>query len=222
MIADSTVAFALDAEGASFGDADRRHEYLRACYPYDSGAAAEEMGRHQSACLLFARGCLSRQLQADGRPEIEGVITWRGAPMDALRTPYAKTIGLIEPLLYEWAKARGHLHTALWQGDALVDGTEIPPEIIPGDIVVVGSLSVRPQLEPYRSKWLAQWGGVTHGFVVTGVNGYTVESVDGGQTDERNQGKPTAIKARTRQLSRRPSGWWLGDRRLNYLIRVGS
>lgn len=220
MIADSTVALALEAEGSSFGNADRRHEYLRACYPHDSGADAEEMGRSQSACLLFARGCLSRQLQADGRPEIEGVITWRGGPFDALRTPYAKTIGQIEVLLYEWAKAHGHLHTALWQGDALADGTEIPPEIVPGDIVVVGSLSVPPQIEPHRTTWARTWGGVTHGFVVTGVSGRDVESVDGGQTDERNSYKPTAIKSRSRRLERKDSGWWLGDRRLNYLVRV--
>ena len=91
------------------------------------------MGRSQSACLLFARGCLSRQLQADGRPEIEGLITFRGAPMDALRTPYAKTVG---------------------------------------------------------------------------------------QTDPKNSYKPTAIAARERMLERKASGWWLGDRRLNYLVRV--
>ena len=178
------------------------------------------MGRSQSACLLFARGCLSRQLQADGRPEIEGLITFRGAPMDALRTPYAKTVGQIETLLYEWAKQHDCLRAALWQGDALADGTEIPPEIVPGDIVVVGSLSVPPQIEPYRSKWLKEWGGVTHGFVVTATDGRRISSVDGGQTDPKNSYKPTAIAARERMLERKASGWWLGDRRLNYLVRV--
>lgn len=178
------------------------------------------MGRSQSACLLFALGCLSRQLQADGRPEIEGLITFRGAPMDALRTPYAKTVGQIETLLYEWAKRHDCLRAALWQGDALADGTEIPPEIVPGDIVVVGSLSVPPQIEPYRSKWLKEWGGVTHGFVVTATDGRRISSVDGGQTDPKNSYKPTAIAARERMLERKASGWWLGDRRLNYLVRV--
>lgn len=220
MIADSTVLFALDAEGLSYGDTDRRAAYLEACYPHDSATDAADMGRSQSACLLFARGCLSRQRRADGTPEIPGQITWRGGPFDALRTPYAKTIGQIEVLLYEWAKQRGHLHAALWQGDATATGAEIPPEIVPGDIVVVGSLSVPPQIEPHRTTWARTWGGVTHGFVVTGVSGREVESVDGGQTDERNSYKPTAIRARSRRLERKDSGWWLGDRRLNYLVRV--
>lgn len=219
MYADTIVALAEEAEGAAFGN-PRRAEYLRVCYPCDAPADAEQLGRAQSACLLFARGLLTRQMRADGRPELDGLIRWRGGNLDALRTPYAKTIGLIESLLWELAKQRDWMLASLWQGDALADGTPLPPELLPGDVVVVGNLGSPPQLEPHRSQWQATWGGTIHGLVVERTQGATVVSIDGGQTDEGNGNRPTAIQRRERQLVRKANGWWLGGRRLNWALRV--
>ena len=73
MYADSIVAMGLEADGAAFGNG-RRHEYLHVCYPFDSITDAESMGRSQSACLLFARGLLSRQQRADGGPELRRLV----------------------------------------------------------------------------------------------------------------------------------------------------
>ncbi len=199
---------AKGAVGLRFGDPALRPTYLALQYPGDPPAVAAEMGRHQSGCLLFYRGLAARA-------GLDGRASWRGAVRDLLREPYGAPVylGKVEGLLQEWAKAHRLIRPELWRGDS-------PPELQPGDLVAVGNLGSPPALEPHRGQWQRDWGGVTHGLVVERVEGVTVHSIDGGQTDARNGGRPTAITRRERKLERRPSGWWLGGRRLSWLIRA--
>ena len=235
MLADTIVQMALARVGASYGG-HRRAEYLAHQYPGDTLAAATQMGSRQSGCLLTARGCLAHQRRADGSPEVDGVISWHGARVDVLRAPYASAsmLGQIEGVLVELARQRDQegdptrgpeariLKTDLWKGDA-------PPHLEPGDFVIIGSGGSAPADPAAKAKWASEWGGLVHGFIVTGVGdgGLAVESVDGGQTDPANGGHPTAILARSRRLERRASGWWAVNapggpgRRLNRRIRAG-
>jgi hypothetical protein len=216
---DTLVARALSKHGLSFGDPDARTPYLLHQYPGDrarSGmptAAALDMGKRQSGCLLHCRGVLA----AD---EVDGVTTWDGKQRDVLRESYASPafLGRVEAMLQKLARARGLLLEQLYAGTDL-------PDLEPADIVVMGLGGSLPTEEPARSEHLRTWGGIAHGFVVIGRDGYLVESSDGGQTDAANAGRPTLIRRRERRLERRGNGWWLvsaGDaRRLNWRLRAG-
>ena len=215
---DTNTLLALETEGLSYGDKSKRSAYAKAIHPFDDLAAAVQMASTQSACLLHARAILATQKDADGAWCLPGEITLNGRRIDALRTPYAKTIGQIETLLTEWGRQHGYLTPQFHRGDA-------QPDIRPGDLVMVGQGGSPPKDATARQRWLQEWGGVAHGFVVVGTGGAEVMSVDGGQDDHANltpQGRPrpTAIRARTRTLVRKASGWWLGDRRLAWRIRV--
>lgn len=213
--ADTIVMGALAFEGTSYGDLATRARYLLACYPFDTAAAATDMGRTQSACLLFARGLVAVQKRGDGSWEVDGAITRNGRTIDALRTPYVQTIGQIETLLTEWARQHGCL-TADFHGTA----SSPQPDIQPGDIVGMGFGGSAPADPVARVRWAAEWGGVMHGEVVERVDGDVVTAIAGGQTDKANGGRPTAIRRVTRQLVRKGNGWWIGTRRLNWRIRV--
>lgn len=215
---DTNTLLAIDAVGLSYGDPKKRTAYARAIHPFDDLAAAVQMASTQSACLLRARAILATQKDGDDAWCLPGEITLNGRKIDALRTPYAKTIGQIETLLTEWGRQHGYLTPDLWRG---VD----PPDIRPGDLVLVGQGGSPPSDPVARAKWLQEWGGVAHGFVVVGTGGAEVMSVDGGQDDHLNldskgRPRPTAIRPRTRTLVHKHNGWWLGDRRLNWRIRV--
>lgn len=210
---DTNVMAALDTVGLSYGDPKKRPDYARAIHPFDDPAAAVQMASTQSACLLHARAILATQKDGGDAWCLPGEITLNGRRIDALRTPYAKTVGQIETLLTEWGRQHGYLTDRFHRGDA-------QPDIRPGDIVLVGQGGSPPSDPVARAKWLQEWGGVAHGFVVVGTGGAEVMSVDGGQTDTLNRGLPTAIRPRTRTLVRKANGWWLGDRRLSWRIRV--
>ena len=215
---DTNVMAALDTVGLSYGDPKKRPEYARAIHPFDDLAAAIQMAATQSACLLHARAILATQKDGDDAWCLPGEITLNGRRIDALRTPYAKTIGQIETLLTEWGKQHGYLTPHFHRGDA-------QPDIRPSDLVMVGQRGSPPADPAERAKWLQEWGGVAHGFVVVGTGGDAVMSVDGGQDDHLNlddkkRPRPTAIRSRTRTLVHKPNGWWLGDRRLRWRIRV--
>ncbi len=210
---DTNTLLALDTVGLSYGDPKKRHKYARTIHPFDDLATAVQMASTQSACLLHARAILAVQKDADDAWCLPGEITRNGRRVDALRTPYAQTLGQIETLLTEWGRQHGYLTPDPWRG---VD----PPDIRPGDIVLVGQGGSPPKDAVARAQWLQKWGGVAHGFVVVGTGGAEVMSVDGGQPDPLNGNRPTAIRSRTRTLVRKANGWWLGDRRLNWRIRV--
>ena len=210
---DTNVMAALDTVGLSYGDPKKRPAYARAIHPFDDLAAAVQMASTQSACLLHARAILATQQDGDGAWCLPGEIALNGRKVDALRTPYAKTLGQIETLLTEWGRQHGYLTPHFHRGDA-------QPDIRPGDLVMVGQGGSPTRDKAVRAQWEREWGGVAHGFVVVGTGGAEVMSVDGGQTDTLNRGLPTAIRSRTRTLVRKGNGWWLGDRRLNWRIRV--
>lgn len=215
---DTNTLLALDTVGLSYGDPKKRPEYARAIHPFDDLAAAVQMASTQSACLLHARAILATQKDADGAWCLPGEIILNGRKVDALRTPYAKTLGQIETLLTEWGRQHGYLAAQFHRGDA-------QPDIRPGDLVLVGQGGSPPKDRDERARWEREWGGVAHGFVVVGTGGAEIMSVDGGQDDQLNlddkkRPRPTAIRSRTRTLVRKANGWWLGDRRLNWRIRV--
>lgn len=221
MLADTVVALALSLEGASYGNATRRAEYLAHQYPGDTPFNAKDMGSHQSGCLLFARGCLAHQRRADGSPEIDGTITWNEQRLDALRAPYAapELLGMIDGLLQELASQRGLLVRDCYKRP------DLPELLAPGDILAIGALG-RPPLDSVQADlWRRHWGGLLHGFVVVGTDGLTVERIEGGKTDPLNGHRPTAIQRGVSPLERRPDGWWLLEgggkaRRCNWLFRA--
>lgn len=216
MLADTIVAAALSYTGCSWGDPATRERYCKHMCPGDTPANARQMGSRQSACLLHCKAVLGEQRRGDGSPELDGTIMWKGRPVDLWTAPYAgPLLGTIEGLLFELGRQRGVLKTRLYEGEAV-------PDLHPGDIVLVGQGGGAPSDPAAKAKWLAEWGGVAHGFVVTAVSpdGLTVESSDGGQSDKLNSGYPTAIAKVQRVLVRRPQGWFLGSRRLSWRLRA--
>lgn len=207
---------ALECNGLCYGDPLKRTAYLRHLYPGDltatgePNAAALDMGRKQSSCLLSVRGVLAAC-------DVDGVCTINGKTFDVLRAPYAPPdhIGQVETWLRELARQRGALVSDAWK---------TKPQTRFGDVFVIGWGGSAPADPAEKAKWLSEWGGVAHGAVVTydfGPEG--IQSGDGGQTDVLNENRPTAIAQRVRKLHQDAAGrWWLGDRRLNYIIRAGN
>lgn len=221
MLADTVVALALSLEGASYGNAARRAEYLAHQYPGDTAFDAKDMGSHQSGCLLFARGCLAHQRRADGTPELDGQITWKGKRLDALRAPYAapELLGQIDGLLQEFGSQRGVLVRDAYKR------ADLPELLAPGDILAIGALGQPPLDSVQADLWRRHWGGLLHGFIVTGVQGLEVERIEGGKTDSLNGHRPTAIQRGVSPLERRADGWWVREsptraRRCNWLLRA--
>lgn len=223
MLADTLVARALGAVGLSYGDPATRERYARLLYPGDRTAdgqpntTALQLASSQSSCLLFARALLA----AD---EVDGVLPWpspSSQPLDVLRCSYARAdvLGRVEGLLRDLGRARGV------ELDA-----QARSEPSPGDLLVIGYGGSLPAAPTARAQHLRDWGGVAHGLIVTGVRReggrVVVESVDGGQTDPRNGGRPTAIQARVRELQYLRDAWWLVGgsdmRRLSFGMRCGA
>lgn len=222
MLSDTLVMMAREYLETSFGDKETCDRYLEVCFPGDTPADARSMGSRMYSCLMFARGIAARQKKADGSPEIDGEILWRGKRIDALRCPYVQHIGMIENLLYEHARQHGGLKERLWLEPEA-------PVFEGGDVVVIGKGGSKPIDPAAEASWRREWGGVAHGLVVLEVEPkgdlVVVTSADGGQIDPKNLGRPTAIRECVRYLERRENGWWLVDegtgkaRRLNYRIR---
>jgi len=206
LLPDRVVSVALSTLGLRYGDPQKRRAYAEHDYPGTPLATAEQEAAEQSSCLLHARGCLA----AAGA---DGTMTWKGRTIDGLRVPYTGAyISHVETLLYELARQRGALLTV---------GAD-RPVISPGDIVVIGWGGSAPADETEKAAWLATWGGIAHGAVITGVRGDVLTSSDGGQPDSGNGYKPTAIAECVRTLANKGGSWWLGGRRVNYIIQTGK
>jgi hypothetical protein len=216
VLADTLIARALTCDGLSYGDGRTRQAYLLHQYPTDTPFNRNDMGKRQSGCLLHVRSLLA----AEG---VAGEIDWRGRLLDVLRAPYAgELLGTIETILQELARQRGLLTEGLFRGAEV-------PELLPADLVVIGQGGRAPVDPIQRQLWQTDWGGVAHGFLVTGVSDdkIEIESSDGGQTDKLNSGYPTAIRRVVRRLERRRNGWWLVSddgraRRLNWRLRCSD
>jgi hypothetical protein len=215
MLADSIAFGASTCNGLSYGNKITRVAYLQHQYNGDvdakgnPNANAYSMGSGQYGCQLHQRGALAHA-------DVDGMIVYRGKSVDILRCPYADYIGQIDEMMQAFGKARGLLvsdPSAL--GDAQI-----------ADLLVIGYGGSAPTDPAVKASWLASWGGVAHGLVVTDVRGALIESSDGGQIDADNAGKGTAIKQCERSLVKRANGWWLEDargaRRINYRIRGGE
>jgi hypothetical protein len=174
-------------EGLSYGTDPGA--YCRALYPHDDWRQALEMGRRQSGCGLVALAIL-RAIGAEGR------CRWQGRDLDLLREPYAGQLGLAIALLERLALARGVLQ---------VPGLGAPrPELSPGCVVLVGGDDGLP---PERRVF----GGLAHVLTVVALEGDVLVCIEGGQTDPVNQGRPTAIRRKRRELVHRAGFWWLRD-----------
>ncbi len=224
-LADTLIVRALEQDGLSFGNKATRRAYLLDCYPGDRDEHGEpdgnavSMGAGQSSCLLHCRGVLA----AD---ECDGEVSWHGKALDVLRCPYhdPSVFTQIDGLLFELGRQKGVLVTAAAGADQLAD-------IGPANIVTIGSRGSAPKDPVEKARWLAEWGGLMHGILVTGVrveDGVTfIESVEGGRLDAIT-GNSTAIERVERRLERRAGGHhWLvsangGARRLNWRLRAGE
>ena len=205
MLQDTIVAMALEKIGLCYGDPAKRAAYRDFIYAFD-GPHADEFASEMISCLMFAKALMAHN-------EVNGVITYRGVRRDVLHESYVNFIGQIDLLIQGLAK----------QNDLLVrsddaSAYELRAAIDPGSLVVHGALGRLPKGEKEKAEHLATWGGIAHGLVVTGVEGETVLSVDGGQLDELNKNRSTAIEARERDFSIRKGKLWLGDRRVNYVF----
>lgn len=198
------AAAGLPWDGSGYGDTVNRLALSRFIYPGDTQSAALAMLHDHSSCLTFSRGAAAAA-NKDGM--VNGV--------DVLRRAYQPIQGSIETLLSQWAKAKGVY---------MLPGLD-KPVLIGDDIAVIGWGGSAPDKPgaPAYDKWMAEWGGIAHGMVVTGpMNGDMVPVVQGGQVDHGNPGHSTGINTAWRELVSKNGHWWLGGRRLNYIIRASK
>jgi hypothetical protein len=214
MSADSLVSTALSYQNFSYGDPDKRRAYLLHQYNGDVDdtgeptAAAKEFGKTQYGCLLHARGVLAEN-------QVDGTIPFRGKLVDVLRCSYrVPYLGLVETMLQELARARGLLvmHT----------DQESIADVQPADLLVIGEGGQAPADPAQRQVWLANAGGVAHGVFVTGVDGQTIESVDGGGIDPLNSCHGSLIRRCVRTVGVRNGKLWLNDRRISWRLRCAD
>lgn len=206
MLQDTIVAMAREKVGLCYGDPAQRAAYRDFVYAFD-GADAEYFARTLISCLMFAKALMAHN-------EVDGRLRVHGRERDVLRESYAHFPGQIDSLLQGLASRNGllvsHLHATPYQLRAAIE---------PGCLVVHGAGGQLPKEQEARDRHLAQWGNIAHGMVVTGLEGETVLSVDGGQLDVMNANRSTAIAERERAFSLRGSGQlWLGGRRVNYVF----
>lgn len=175
MSADAIVAAALHHCGLSFSGPSRAI-YLEALYPADASAARAQMGTSQSSCGLTCEAILRLA-------EVDGTMRWRGVERDWLRVPYAERLRVSAcavAVQAELGRQRG-----LWCSvEKHVEGAQLPES---GDMLLIGHSA-------------PGWGGVEHVFTVVSRDGLLLTSIDGGQTDQGNGGRPTAIREVTREL----------------------
>lgn len=175
------AARALELDGLSFGATPDR--LIAALYPNDTRADALSMGRGQSNC---GGTC-------------EAILRLAGGPSCPL--PYVASFRTRERLPWliwqrEEAKKRG-----AWV-DARAWGPERQLPIL-GDMVEIGGDT-------------PAWGdpGVysgPHVLTIVGGERFDCDSVDGGQSDPLNGGRPTAIRRRARRFDERGDQLWLVD-----------
>lgn len=216
MSADAIVAAALALAPVSVGeDFDA---YRQVIYPLDTLADAQSFcyghPRHsppippQFGCGMFGWS-VCRMAEVDGR------IRWLGREVDFLGSPYKRFVGLAPVLLEELGRQRGLLHRG--------DHNE-QPDLSPGTILCVGGDDGLPPEQH-------GWGGKTHVIVVTGMwpDG-TLETVEGGQIDERNGYHGTSVELKHREVFQLGNGqWWLRDagtsergRRVRWWMQAGD
>ncbi len=209
-LVDTLVAGALECKDLSFGNRATQRAYLLHQYRGDvdaSGepnAAAKEMGKKQYGCLLHCRGVL-------GADETDGMMVYRGKTIDILRCAYAPLIGQIETMMKEFARARGLLVEH--------DDQDAISDIQPGDILLIGERGSAPEDAAEHARWVRDAGGVAHGVFVTGVEGDTITSVDGGGSDPLNPPYGSLIRQCVRTVNVIRGKKWLGDRRISWRLR---
>jgi len=175
---DALVAYALSLDGLSYGRTPAR--YTAELYPYDTPQQAKQMASSQSSCGLVCEAIL----RASG---MDGRISWRGVPTNGLAIPYAARYRRVPAVAYQVELARQRRHWVSSSG--LRNEPLVSPEV--GDMVLIGHGGA------------PDWGGVEHVLTVTGITGEQIESIDGGQVDPLNDGRPTAIRLVVRLLVRR-------------------
>lgn len=211
MLQDTLVAMADDKVGLCYGDPAKRAAYRDFIYAFDA-PHEDEFASKLISCLMFAKALMAHN-------EVDGRILWHGVTRDVLRESYANFVGQIDTIHQELARQNGLLfrydtHTA----------AELRAAIEPGCLIVHGAGGQLPADEGLRKRHLIEWGGIAHGAVVTASESDLaypfpkIISADGGQLDEKNNGRSTAIGECRRFLSVRGGDLWFGKRRVNYVF----
>lgn len=178
----AAVDHLVTLEWLAWGPISTREAYTAALYPHDTPGDAHSMARAQSSCGLVCEAAL------------------RAGGCDAawLRLPYASSLhGTRYPAVV--AQETAARQRGVWI-DAL-RGTDARPQV--GDMVRIGG-------DTPGVTWSdpGVYAGA-HVLTVIGIDGDHVESIDGGQTDAANGGRPTAIRRVSRVLATRGDALWL-------------
>lgn len=132
-----------------------------------------------------------------------GLLRCHGVDAEHLRRPYVVGHAVSDIVaIAKW--------TSAWEG------ADARPEV--GDIILIGKAPSPNEGPDEKGARIHAWGGGEHVLVVTDLQGYSISTVEGGQTDYGGQ----CILAKTRSLYVINRTVWLGSRRVAGLVRMAK
>jgi hypothetical protein len=132
-----------------------------------------------------------------------GLLRCYGVDAEQLRRPYVVGRAVSDVVeISEWCGA--------WAGK-----DQRPEE---GDIVVIGRSPSTHETDEQRRTRLQTWGGGEHVITVLGIEGYSVRTLEGGQTDDGGQ----CILEKVRSMYVINKTIWLGTRRIASICKTSK